>query len=207
MSNKDFDKEFFQRSWGPEGYYEEFTYGVGFAEVVQKCLVPFFNSAHTAVEIGSGGGTFTKKMINRFSYLTAIDVIAKPEQFNKYSADKFWYIELPDQTYKTLQPPNSVDFVFSYNCFCHLSNDALKQYLSSVLHCLKPGGNFVFMLGNHENNPQPECEGYSLGEMLPFGHFYQDHRTLPLILGSGWEVVNDSMIPEHRDIIVHLKKK
>jgi hypothetical protein len=38
------------------------------------------------------------------------------------------------------------------------------------------------------------------------GHFYQDDRTLDVIIGSGWEIVSRNIIPEHRDTIIHLKK-
>lgn len=203
MGKQDFDKEFFQRSWGPAGYYEEFIYGVGFPEVVQRCLVPFFNLEHNALEIGSGGGTFTKKMVGRFRHVTAVDVIKMPEQFEKYGCEKFSYREHFDKGYFVT---GTYDFAFAYNVFCHLSNEALIQYIASVHKALNPGSSFIFMLANHTNNPQPECEGYSLGDLLPFGHFYQDDRTLDLIIGEGWEIVSRNMIPEHRDIIVHLKK-
>lgn len=202
MSNQDFSKEFFQRSWGPGGYYEEFTYGVGFEQVVQKCLVPFYNLEHNALEIGPGGGAFTKKMINRFKHLTAIDVIKMPEQFEKWSVDKFFYKELTDKCYE-IGGLEWLDFVFSYNTFCHLSNNAISQYIRSVLVALKPSASFIFMLSNARNY---DTQHYQLGDLLPFGHFYQDERTLDLVIGEGWEIVNRNMIPEHRDIIIHLKK-
>lgn len=208
MSNQDFSKEFFQQSWGPDGYYEEFNYGVGFNEVVQRCLVPFFNLNHNALEIGSGGGAFTKKMVGRFNHVTAVDVIKMPEGFEKYSKDKFNYWELPDKSYHLhTMAFEVIDFAFSYNCFCHLSNEAIKEYLASINRILKPGSSFIFMLANyHHSRNQPYCESAELGDLLPFGHFCQDERTLPLVIGEGWEVVSENMIPEHRDIIVHLKK-
>lgn len=204
MSNNDFSKEFFQQSWGPDGYYEEFNYGVGFNEVVQRCIVPFFNLQHNALEIGSGGGAFTKKLLKGFRHVTAIDVIKMPEQFEKYSKDKFSYKEHFDKGYFVT---GTYDFAFAYNVFCHLSNDAIKQYLASVQTALRPTSSFIFMLANyaHSRN-QPYCESAELGDLLPFGHFCQDERTLPLVIGEGWEVVSENMIPEHRDIIVHLKK-
>jgi len=54
-------------------------------------LVPFFNLEHNAVEIGSGGGAFTKKMIGKFRHVIAVDVIKKPEQFNKWSLENLIY--------------------------------------------------------------------------------------------------------------------
>lgn len=37
------------------------------------------------------------------------------------------------------------------------------------------------------------------------GHFAQDDRTIDIIVGEGWEIISRNMIPEHRDIVVHLK--
>jgi len=206
METFNFDKEFFQRSWGADGYYEQFNYGVGFDAVAQRCLVPFFAISKTALEIGSGGGVFTEKMVPRFAHTTAIDVIQMPEKFAKYSHYKFSYIELPDKCYSPNLANNHFDFAFSYNCFCHLSNDALREYLIAVQAALKPGGDFVFMLANWEYSKKQVDKDYNLGELLPFGHFCQDERTLGFIVGEGWKIVNPNMIPEHRDLIVHLRK-
>ncbi len=201
-NQQDFTKEFFQQAWGPQGYYEEFNYGVGFNKVVEVCLMPFFNKAHTAVEIGCGGGAFTKKLLKGFYHVTAVDVIKMPEQFTKYSPDKFTYKQV--EGYNTGQFYDSKDFAFSYNCFCHLSNWAIKNYLTDINSVLKRGGNFVFMLSNATHHDTTGCE---LGDCLPVGHFYQDDRTLDLVISDGWDIVSRNMIPEHRDIIVHLKKK
>lgn len=167
----DFDKEFFQRSWGEEGYYETFSYGVG----------------------------------GKVNHLTAIDVIAMPEKFREYQ--DFTYIELPDKSYSCLGVSDeSIDFCFCYNVFCHLSNEALIKYLRGVHSVLKSGCDFVFMLSNY-NKMEPQGN-YQLGDLLPMGHFCQSAETVKAIVDKGhWEVLSESMIPEHRDIIVHLRKK
>lgn len=205
---RDFDKQFFQRSWGNDGYYEFFSYGVGIKFVIEKCINPFYSLEKNALEIGSGGGVFTEVMHGNFNHLTAIDVIAKPDRFNGF--EKFTYFELPDMSFdcKPINS-NSIDFCFSYNVFCHLSNDALTQYINSVNRVLKSGCDFIFMLANfqHTKRNVEKPEQYSIGDMLPMGHFYQDLRTLDLIIDkSQWVIVDRNMIPEHRDILIHLKK-
>lgn len=201
----DFSKSYFQDVWG-EGYYEHFSYGVGIDKVFEACILPFIGDK-IALEIGPGGGTFTELMIDKFMYLIAIDVIRMPEKFSTY--ENFRYLELPNQNYSCPGiRSNLIDFCFCYNVFCHLSNDAIWEYIKSVHRVLKPGGDFVFMLSNfkhtqkHVSNP----EKYSLGDFLDMGHFYQDLRTLDLVAGKEWEIIERSMLPDHRDIIVHLKK-
>jgi cyclopropane fatty-acyl-phospholipid synthase-like methyltransferase len=204
----DFTKQFFQKAWGETGYYETFSYGVGINRVCEVALNPFFNPDHHALEIGSGGGAFTERMVGKFKHLHAVDVIRMPDQFKDY--ENFIYIELPDKSYDLKPIANAtIDFCFSYNVFCHLSNEALKSYLKAVHRVLKPHGNFVFMLSNYKHASKHfEERTFDLGDLLPMGHFYQDHRTLPLIADmSKWEVVSPDLIPEHRDIIIHLRRK
>lgn len=196
MSN-DFTKSFFTQSWGKDGYYENFSYGVGIEKVCEVCLYPFINSTVRVLEIGSGGGVFSQRIWGKAASLTCIDVIPRPDHF----MPSLNYIELDNQDYKcTGVEDNSIDFCFAYNVFCHLSNQAIKQYLESINDVLRPGGDFVFMLSSYG-------KGLPLGILLPVGHFTQDERTLPLVIGEGWQVVSENMIPAHRDIIIHLKKQ
>lgn len=205
----DFTKEFFQNAWGEGGYYENFSYGVGIDNVCKVSLYPFFNSFHTALEVGPGGGVFTKRMIGMFDFVTAIDVIKMPEQFKKYPNFKF--IELPDQSYNLPGIPyNSIDFCFCYNVFCHLSNTALLEYIRSARRVLKLGGNFVFMLSRFiETKKHLKIDtGLKRGDLTSTGHYYQDEKTLNLIIiQKQWEVISRDLIPEHRDNIIHLKAK
>lgn len=205
-NNADFSKEFFQQSWG-EGYYEHFSYGVGIDTVCERCLYPFINANTDVLEIGCGGGVFTEKCIYKSERYTAIDVIKMPEKFLEFIKSDFTYIELPDKNYDCYNiPDNSIDFAFSYNTFCHLSNDALTRYIQSVNRVLKQGSHFVFMLSNIDNLDVDKTR-YKLGDLLPMGHFYQDSRTVQIVVDwTKWKLVNANMIPEHRDIIVQLQK-
>lgn len=202
---KDFTKEFFQEAWGEKGYYENFSYGVGIDRVCEECIEPFLIPFDTALEIGCGGGVFTERIVGNVKKLIVVDVIKMPEKFKEFNLK---YIELPDKSNDLPGIYNhSIDFCFSYNVFCHMSNDFLRGYLKSIHRVLKKGGNLVFMLSNYNNHHFEDSEDYGLGELLPMGHFYQDERTLDVIAGKGdWDIMSRNMIPQHRDIIVHLKK-
>lgn len=207
-----YTKEFFQKAWGAEGYFEEFSYGAGFHKVLDVALKPFRNEFKIALEIGSGGGTFTRHIAGHFKWAIVMDVIPRPASLG-FCVPWFNYIELPDQCFKCVGvAPESIDFVFSYNVFCHLSDDALTEYFADIARVTRPGGDFVFMLSNYEKVSQlyfPEKAGYfKTGDLLPNGHFYQDQMTTHWIAHpEHWSIVNEDMIPEHRDRIVHLRRK
>ncbi len=203
----DFTKEEFQNFW-PMGYYENFGWGVGIETVIAKSIIPFLDPNKIALEIGCGGGVFTKRM--RFKHTYAIDVIKKPASLDGIS--NLTFIEAPDRDFTCFGiEDNSIDFCYSYGVFCHLSNTALIEYVNSVYRVLKPGGDFVFMISCFENikAANPNFEDYSklkLGDLMKIGHFVQDQRTIRLIVDSRWETVTENLIPNHRDLIIHLKK-
>lgn len=203
----DFDKEFFIKSWGVDGYYENFSYGVGIDKVFEVALNPFMDINKVALEIGCGGGAFTERMVNKFKSLIAIDLIEKPKQFSKFS--NFTYIEAPSKDYTCFNVEhNSIDFTFSYNVFCHLSNNAIKEYLKNIYLVSRQGADLIFMISNVNNIQQENKDKYKLGDALPMGHFYQNDKTLDKVIDSKeWQIINRNLIPDHRDIIVHLKKK
>lgn len=201
----EFNKEFFQRSWGEDGYFEEFSYGVGIDAVCERCVYPYASLEKNALEIGSGGGSFTKRLIDKFNTLTAIDVIRKPKSL---SWDNLKYIELNDSNrFSCPLDRDSIDFGFSYGLFCHLSNTQIKQYLTSINKVLKEGSFFIFMLSNFKHTSKISGDEHELGTLLNMGHYVQDLRTIELVVDfNEWEIINNNMIPDHRDIIVHIKK-
>ncbi len=205
----DFTKDFFQKAWGESGYYEDFAYGVGIDRVCEVALYPFLTVSTRVLEIGPGGGAFTSRIVPCVAHLTALDVIKMPSQFADWK--NFTFRELPDQDFSCKGVAReSIDFVFSYNVFCHLSNPSIAKYLLSVNRVLVPGGYFVFMLANFahtKKNMQPEeISNCRRGDMTSIGHFYQDELTLGEVIGEGWSIISSNMISEHRDLIIHLQK-
>ena len=212
MKNKnDFTKDFFQTAWGEEGYYECFSYGEGIDKVCEVGLNPFFDKNKNALEIGPGGGVFTDRMIGQFKSLTVLDVIKMPTKFNGLS--NFTYIELHNHSYDCKGVDDaSIDFAFSYNVFCHLSNEALTEYFKGVFRVLKPGGDFVFMIANYENSKKnflDVADNYKLGDLTPIGHFNQSLETVKIIANKKqWDYKEPTnLLPNHRDILIHIKKK
>ena len=204
--NNNFTKEYFKRVW-PNGYSEP-GYGIGNAKIIEICITPFKDKEKNVLEIGPGAGVFTKHLLD-FKHIYLLDVI-KSNSIPKN--ENITFIELDNQDFFcTGIENNSIDFVFAHGVFCHLSNDALKTYVSSVHRILKQHSDFVFMVANIENTKKSfkeDVNEFKLGDMLPMGHFYQSQETLDLIIDKNdFDFVNRNMAPEHRDFLVHIKKK
>ncbi len=145
-------------------------------------------------------------------HLTAIDVIKMPPNFMRFA--NFNYMELADKDYScTDMSPDNFDLAFSYNVFCHLSNDALREYINvGAYKVVKPGADFIFMLANFKYTSQ-KFEGSAEykredNRLTPIGHYHQDEKTVHDIVDTNlWEIVNDDLVPHHRDIVIHLRKK
>lgn len=204
----DFTKEQFINFWGNTGYYEKFNYGIGFDEVVKRTILPFANKEHTCLEIGSGGGVFTEVLSQHFGQVIAIDVIPEHDGV-RYPNVKF--IELDNQDYDCTGVKNrSIDFVFSYGVFCHFSNLAIGKYVQSIYKVLKKGGEGIIMISDVDKLTQyystfDNWSKYNYGDKMKIGHFYQDDKTVN-IFANKFTVLSRNITPEHRDIVVHIKK-
>lgn len=106
-------------------------------------VLPYINPLHQAVEIGPGGGRWTRYLIG-FQKLFVID----------------YYQQLLDELRKNLKRSNlfliknngadfpgvsrqSIDFLFSFGTFVHLDAGLIAGYLKNIREILKPGASAV----------------------------------------------------------------
>lgn len=143
----------FQELW-PQGFVEGWVhYGGDFTDVIlDKFVAPHSGGDKTVLEIGPGGGLFTAKLGRLFSKVMAIDVVEKSPQFP--TGTNITYIKAPDRDFTCHSiPPTSVDFVFSFGVFPHLTRAAQSEYLVSMFRVLKPGGQAVVSFANWKRHP------------------------------------------------------
>jgi ubiquinone/menaquinone biosynthesis C-methylase UbiE len=103
-----------------------------------RYLLPFVGPDKTVIEIGPGGGRWTR-------YLKSAKTV--------YAVD--YHQELLDELTKNVKDPNvikikndghnfpgiadsSIDFVFSFDVFVHLDVDIIDQYLVEMYRVMKP---------------------------------------------------------------------
>lgn len=204
-------KEDFQRVFG-HGYTEDFL-ASGYADF--KLALPALVSTHAigkvAVDIGCGSGKLTIDwLVPLFDKVYALDVVKRtvPEH------PKIEYIEVPSQNYSCYGvPSDSVDFVFSLGCFCHLINSANQEYLHNVYRVLKRGGKAVLVYANWLKHPsiskdeienaRVSCRETSTG----CGWCYMDESTLNELAVRTPFVIWKNLFPSGRDLIALFQKE
>jgi len=113
--------------------------------------------AKECLEIGCGGGQWTKFMLSACSFEKIWCVDALSAEYNNFfqhvgieeNDERINYCQVQDFTLGHI-PDQSIDFVFSYDVFCHISRSGTKAYLNSLSKKCKPGCILLIMYADAE---------------------------------------------------------
>lgn len=107
-------------------------------------LRPHVTADTTVLEIGPGGGRWTRYMLDAKSVIVVdpfqeiLDVLAQSIPSDKITAIRNTGTDFPGVT------PGSIDFLFSFGVFVHLDPDVIQDYLVSMRPLLH-AGSLVFI--------------------------------------------------------------
>jgi hypothetical protein len=112
--------------------------------IKNRYVLPYVDPQHNAVEIGPGGGRWTRYLTG-FRKLYAVDYYEElldelRKNFGRYRNISFIKNNGTDFTGI---PPNSIDYLFSFGTFVHLDFNVIKAYLLNIKSIMKPGANIV----------------------------------------------------------------
>ena len=110
----------------------------------QHYIDPYVNPEHTAVELGPGGGRWTRYLLG-FKEIYAIDYHQELLDELKRNYAHYSHIHFIKNSGNDFPgvAAKSVDFVFSFGVFVHLDLDIIKAYLANMRAILKPRANVV----------------------------------------------------------------
>lgn len=116
----------------------------------KKVFTPFLGKAEVILEIGPGGGRFTKILLPKCRKLIVADIAPSmlellKERFRTDS--KIQYQVLDGQGLSPLAD-ESIDAAFSYAVFAHLQHWDIFNYLCELRRVLVPGGKAIIELPN-----------------------------------------------------------
>lgn len=109
-------------------------------EILEDWLMPRVGHETVAVEIGSGGGRWTR-FFQPAKLLYSIDATAKSEELIRKVCDckRFRFLLSPDGNLPAI-PAAIVDYVFSFDTFVHFEPELFDAYVGEIARVLKPGG-------------------------------------------------------------------
>lgn len=109
----------------------------------------------TALEIGSGGGRWSRYFAGRVTRACLVDATVASEIAIRSHCDwpGFGFIVSPDGALPALQS-ESIDFAFSFDTFVHFDPALFDRYIVELGRVLKPSAKFIL----HYARRWPECE-------------------------------------------------
>ncbi len=131
-------------------------------KVRDEYLVPFFSPQSVVVEIGPGGGRWTRYMQGA-AKLYAVDYhqeLLDELKVNFGDVESLVCIKNNGNDFPDI-PDNSVDFIFSFGTFVHLELDIISGYLGAMTRIMKPDAIAVIHYSDKTKKKARENRGFS----------------------------------------------
>jgi SAM-dependent methyltransferase len=140
------------------------------------------------LELGSGAGVHSTRILAERANLTGIDISAEQVRRARERAPGAQFIHA-DFTEFELEP-DSYDAVVSFHVFNHVPREALGPLLRSIALWLRPGG---YLLGSFGAQDTPAWYGEAIGGLETFFSGYDPPVTLGLVRAAGLKIVRDEL--------------
>jgi SAM-dependent methyltransferase len=123
--------------WGDPDHYPPLI------PIRDQWVLPYVRSDATAVEIGPGGGRWTRYLLG-FGRLYVVEHYPELLVELRKNFTQSNIVEVPNNgTDFPGIPRHSVDFVFSFGCFVHLDPDIIRAYLANLRDVVRPTAQLV----------------------------------------------------------------
>lgn len=129
--------------------------------VRDQYILPYLNPDHHAVEIGPGGGRWTRYLV-AFERLYVVDYHQEllDELTRLYRLPSLVCIRNNGSDFPSL-PAGSIHFLFSFGVFVHLEIDLIRAYLTSMRSVLRPEANVVIQYSDKTKELARRNRGFS----------------------------------------------
>jgi len=191
-------------------------------QVWDVCVAPYAPGARV-LEIGPGRGAWTRRMLDvGAKHVYCLDALsARHNGFWKYvgrrDAARVTYRRVTDFECSDV-PAQSIDFLFSFDAFCHISYTGMRHYFSSFRRALRSGAAGFVMIADAEKHealrqrggerfrPAPDADDIRSYDGPPApGRWYWvgRRRCHELLVSLGYEVIASDVDACARDAICH----
>ena len=159
-----------------------------------RFVIPFVNPEHTAIDIGCGGGRWTRYLLG-FKTVYAVDYYEQLLLEFRKTFKRYKHVR-PIKNNGTDFPgiaPRSVDYVFSFGCFGHINRTLIDAYVGHIKEILKPGGNVVIHYSD-KNKVMAQDPGFS--DNTP-------EQMRGIVLSHGFTIIQEDTTTMWNGSIIH----
>lgn len=130
--------------------------------IKDRFVLPYVEQQHTALEIGSGGGRWTRYLLG-FGKVFAVDSYPEvlSELENAYGSHNNLLLIQNDGSDLPGIAPKSVDYAFSFGTFVHLDLEVIHAYLKALILVMKDGANVVIQYSDKTKVMAQLNQGFS----------------------------------------------
>jgi hypothetical protein len=130
--------------------------------IKERYVLPYVNAQHTALEIGPGGGRWTRYLLG-FETLYAVDYHQELLDELKRNFGRHPHVRFV-KNHGTDFPGidrHSIDYLFSFGTFVHLDFNLIEEYLVAIRSIIKPEANVVIQYSDKTKVMAQLNDGFS----------------------------------------------
>ena len=174
-----FGKDLYGMEWGDPDRHPALDYFRG------QFLLPYLGPEKTVVEIGPGGGRWTREMTG-VRKLYAVDFYPEllAELRANFDRPNFAFIRNNGTDFPGV-PEGSVDFVFSFGCFVHLDLGLIEAYLANIKPLLHADSDVVLQYSDAHKPMARRNPGFSDND---------PERMRAAVLAGGYEIREEDVL-------------
>jgi hypothetical protein len=151
--------------------------------IKEQYVLPYVKANHVAVEIGPGGGRWTRYLCG-FKTLYAVDyhgILLDELRRNFGKCRNIKFVKNNGTDFPEI-PQGSIDYLFSFGTFVHLDFNLIEAYLVSIKPIIKPHANVVIQYSDKTKVMGQAAKSFS--ENTP-----EQMRTA--ILANGYRILEE----------------
>jgi len=152
--------------------------------VRDRYVFPYVDPGGVAVEIGPGGGRWTRYLLG-FHQLYVVDYHAEllGELKKNFNRSNMKFISNSGTDFPGIAD-DSIDFLFSFGCFVHLEANLIEQYLKNMRRILKQAGNAVIQYSDKNK---------ILAQTNPSFSDNTPDRMRKMVVASGFRIAEEDL--------------
>lgn len=164
--------------WGDPDYVEPLKF------IRDRYVLPYVDRAQTAVEIGPGGGRWTRYLLG-FRKLFVVDFHAEmlDELKSNFHEPNMTFVKNNGSDFPGIEK-QSIDFVYSFDAFVHFDLPLIERYLANIKEIAKPGANIVIHYSDQTKIMAQVNRGFS--DNTP-------EKMRQLLLGAGFKILEEDL--------------